>query len=113
MAARVLGHHKQNPYRNFYENQNMVVFSPNDYSLSVLIGLSPAAMRVLFVLLSRLQPDGSAKVSFVELRKWICSPAPTLSQGLVQLAKHGLITKRGNGDYWVNPSLARTLSITG
>ena len=112
MAARVLGHHKQNPYRNFYENQNMVVFSPNDYSLSVLLSLCPAAMRLLFVLLSRLQPDGSAKASFIELRELIGSPAPTLSRGLVELAQRGLITKRGNGDYWVNPSLARTLSIT-
>ncbi len=114
MAARVLQHHKVNPYRQYHKDQKTVVFSPNGYYLNILVScLSPAALRVLFVLMARLQPDGSSKALLTELRKMIGSPSPTLSRALVELVKAGFITKRGNGDYWVNPTIARLLALVG
>lgn len=113
MAARVLEHHKENPYKKGDETRRVITFSPTGYELNILAScLSPAALRCLFVLLARLDADGSATVPFTEFRNLIGSPAPTLSPGLGELVRFRLISKRGNGQYWVNPSLARNIGIS-
>lgn len=114
MPARTLTHHKENPYYKQVKEQQVVVFTPSAYELNILVtAITPAALRCFFVLLSRLDADGSASAPLGDLRKIIGSPAPTLSRALGELALFELIKKRSNGMYWVSPSVARSLAVRG
>ena len=112
MPARTLTHHKVNPYKKDIKEQNLIVFTPNGYKLNILVtAITPAALRCFIILLSRLDIDGSASASLIDLRKMTGSPAPKLSRALGELVRADLIKKRANGLYWVSPDVARKLSI--
>lgn len=114
MPARTLIHHKENPFYKQVREQQLVAFTPGEYELNIMVAaITPAALRCLIVILSRLNADGSASAPLADLRKMIGSPTPTLSRALGELARFELIKKRSNGLYWVNPSIARSLSIKG
>lgn len=111
MAARVLPHHKTNPYSQDDYGQNVVVLQAGGYDLSVLVNLSPPSLRCWMILAARLQPDGSSFVTLPELRQITGHPISTCNKGILELAHWRFITKRGLSRYWVNPRLCRVLRI--
>ena len=112
MAANVLQYHNRNPYRSKPEQQQLVIFSANGYEISLLARiLSPIALRVLIVLASKLTGEGYSKVSLDELARLIDTPRSFVNKGILQLNEHGLIKKKKQSEYWLNPDLFRPALI--
>ena len=111
MVTTRLPLYKSNPYPVTTNSRSAVVYQPDDYTLSLLMGVKPAALRCAVVLMARMGVDGLAKVPMKELRTVINQPVETMSKGLKELEQAGLIRKRTYGEYWINPKLAKPVTV--
>lgn len=102
---------KTNPYQAEGNGQLVVVLNMSDYYLTILMGLSPVALRTLLVLVSRLAPDGSATATLVELRKYNAHNICNISLGLKELLTHDIIRRKSLSSYWISNRIAYNLHL--
>jgi hypothetical protein len=60
MAANVLTHHRQNPFKTGQQQRYLVLFTASEYETLQLVSLTPIVLRVLLCLANRLNESGYA-----------------------------------------------------
>jgi len=99
-----------NPYKLADNQRIATVFAPDDYKTGlVVLRLSPIS---LWVLLSRLKPDGSVSLSHQESRSIFQVDVRVMQNAYSLLVRYNFIQRRTIGEYWVNPDVAYPMVIT-
>lgn len=112
MAARTLKFHKTSPFKTTQTTQFCRVINVDNYALSQICSLSPAALRVIVYLMSHVEADGSVRCPIQELRKVTSHPVATLSRAFKELHQKELVAKGGRlGYYWLSNRVITPLSI--
>ncbi|RIV27046.1 hypothetical protein DYU11_01640 [Fibrisoma montanum] len=114
MAARVSQFHKTDPFKASRKQNTTTLpaFTPSPYHQNLIArGLSPTALRVFYLLVARMEPDGSVTAPTKELSELMGSPCSYINSGVLQLVKHGFVARRGLGTYWVNGEVVRPVTI--
>ncbi len=99
------------PFKPQSKEVAFTVITTDDYLLQLLATRPPLATRLFLLLLSRLEPDGTAAMSFKEMKKGIWAADSNLSRGLKALADADIIAKKSRGRYYLNPNIARRMSF--
>ncbi|MBD2704951.1 Rrf2 family transcriptional regulator [Spirosoma sp. BT702] len=112
MAANVLQNHNRNPYGSYKDKQHLVLFTADDFYMSLLLfRCSPIALRVMLVLASKLNADGYATASLAELAKSLRTNPSYVNKAILELAKYELIQKKKRSEYWIQPDVFRPALI--
>lgn len=111
MAANVLSNHNQNPYSNHKQRRQTVQFAVGEYQLSVLCLLSPISLRALLFMASQMTNDGFVIAPLDKFAYRMHCSRSFVNKGILELAKHGIITKKERGQYWIDPAYFRTAVI--
>ncbi|GAB3339505.1 hypothetical protein GCM10027299_52290 [Larkinella ripae] len=111
MAANVLRYHNRNPFGDVKSRQKTVIFTARGYYASQLATLTPIALRVLLKLASDLNGEGYVSATLNQLAEELSSPRTYVNKGLLELARFDIISKKGRGEYWINPSVFRPALI--
>ncbi|WP_020598385.1 hypothetical protein [Spirosoma panaciterrae] len=111
MAANVLHNHNRNPYASSKGQQHAVLFTARDYTINLLVVLSPISLRVMVLLGTRMNSEGYATASLDQLARIIQSPRSYINKGILELARHNLIKKKKRSEYWINPDVFRSAVI--
>jgi DNA-binding MarR family transcriptional regulator len=111
MAANVLLHHTENPYKTDKRETNLVLFTASERTAIHLVQLAPIHLRIIIALASKLNPSGYACIKLYELAHYIGNAQSYINQGLMDLVRLGYIAKKKRGEYWVNPSLFRPAAM--
>jgi acyl-CoA synthetase (AMP-forming)/AMP-acid ligase II len=102
---------KVNPYLTDRTGQSVVVLNLTEYYLSLLMSMSPVAIRTFLVLASRVQPDGSATATLVEIRRYNAHNVANISLGLKELLKANLIRRKSISSYWLSDKVVYNLNL--
>ncbi|TAE31419.1 MAG: hypothetical protein EAZ91_07475 [Cytophagales bacterium] len=100
-----------NPYRTEGRGQTVVVLNLTEYWLTILMTLSPVALRTLLILCAKLTPDGSAMATLVEIRKYNARSICNISLGLKELLDRDLIRRKALSSYWISNQIAYNLNL--
>jgi DNA-binding MarR family transcriptional regulator len=111
MAANVLTHHCQNPFKTEKQQRQLVLFTANEYETFQLVTLTPILLRVLLCLANRLNESGYACATLDELARSLRKSPSYVNQAIVDLVRLQYITKKKRGEYWVNPEVFRTAVV--
>ncbi len=111
MAATVLQYYDRNPYKRDKYQQNVVIFSANNPLVRQLVRRSPITIRVLLILVSKLDGEGYAGATLDDIAWQLQTTRTYVNKGLLDLAKFDFIRKKRRSEYWINPSLFRPAFI--
>lgn len=101
-----------NPYTVPKQTRTATIYNPDDYTLSVIMGLSPAALRVLMVMAARVNPDtGKAECTTKEIRDLLGGQECNISRGKTELVRADLIAYAEKKDTYFIKAF-KTLRVT-
>ncbi|GAB2553659.1 hypothetical protein GCM10027190_00160 [Spirosoma areae] len=103
-----------NPFAGEKKAYARSVFQPDDYTLNLLISLSPRALRVLLVIAARV--DASTGLSYCptrELRTLFSHHSANISRAKTELLRARLVAYgKANHTFYVNPAAFRPIHLT-
>jgi hypothetical protein len=111
MAATVLQYHDRNPYKGDNYRKNVVIFSATSRHVRQLAVMSPISLRVLLVLVAKLDGEGYAGATLEDLAWNLRSSRTYVNKGLLELARFDLIRKKRQSEYWINPNFFKPAFI--
>jgi len=104
---------KINPYDLPDNRQLVTVYAPDSYKLGLIAtAMMPMALRVLLIMLARVNADGSVVLPMSEARAIFQMNEPFISRGINQLVKFDFISRKTIGEFWVNPKIAHVMAIS-
>ena len=110
MAA--ITYSKVDPYPQEEGIYKGVMFKPDDYKLSLMVmRLSPISLRVLTYAMASMQADGSVELSAIKMSRMFQINSSFISKGIQELIRYNFLARRSRSVFWLNPSVARPLTI--
>lgn len=106
--------YKTNPFKTAPERRTANVFQPDEYTMSLLISLSPKALRMLLVIASRVDPlTGLSYCPTQDLKATFSWCSSGISAAKTELLRADLVAYwRANHTFYVNPKTFRVVSLS-
>lgn len=106
--------YKENPFIAPKEARSALIYSPDAYTLSVIMGLSAGALRVLLVMGAYVSAEtGKVHVTALELRERLGGLACNISRAKTELVRANLLAyAKGKDSYYLTERLFKSFRIT-
>lgn len=107
--------YKSNPFIGEKKAHSTTIFTPDEYSLGLLLSLSAKAIRVLLIIAAKHNPEtGLCRCSKLEMRKILSnSGGANLSHATGELIEAQLLQPGKERDtYFINPNVFKPIHIT-